>query len=312
MKRRDNKEINVAWTRRVCPICQSDNVPIKPDSTTSRPAEFMSWDEAKSNFIGIRRDQVFFSYFRCLDCGLLYCPYYFTPAQIKELYAEMPDNTMGEDKQTVSKTQSSYVKWIMQPGISSKRYLEIGPDIGLVTREVVRKQKPNSVSLVEPNYAVREELLENSKPVMDIEIVDFIQSLSEKSFSLVVGVHVYDHLLDPLKDLTLLRMRVDSGAHLSIVVHNEKSILRFLLQAKWPPFCLQHPQLYNPESLGFLLAKSGWEVTKIGRTTNWAHLKHFIAMGASVLGVSPKIAKFVPNIEVPIKLGNMICLARAV
>jgi hypothetical protein len=35
-------------------------------------------------------------------------------------------------------------------------------------------------------------------------------------------------------------------------------------------------------------------------------------MGASVIGISPKIAKFLPNIEVPIKLGNIICLAKAV
>jgi hypothetical protein len=312
MKSENADFVNAVWTRRNCPVCQSDKLDGKPDSSASRPAEFMSWEEAKRNFIGIREDQAFFSYFRCLECGMLYSPYYFTPEQIAELYSEMPDNTMGEDKQTVSKTQSAYAKWIMQSGVSNERYLEIGPDIGLVTREVIRIKTPNLISLVEPNHAVRQELMENSRPVKDVEIVDFIESLTGSSFSLIVGVHVYDHLLEPLADLKQLRLRVEPGAHLSIVVHNEKSILRLFFKAKWPPFCLQHPQLYNPETLRLLLAKSGWEVKEIIRTTNWGHLRHFVAMGASVIGISPKFAKYLPNIEVPIKLGNIICLAKAV
>jgi len=278
----------------------------------SSPAEEMDWKEAKSYFIGLRKDQVFFSYFRCLSCGLLYSPYYFTPEQIAELYSEMPDNTMGEDKSTVSRTQSAYAKWIMKSGVRNHKYLELGPDIGLVTRQIVKIQTPNSVSLVEPNRAVRDELLENIKPVINIEIVDFIQSLKTDNFSLIVGVHVFDHLLDPLGDLKALRLRAEPGSYISIIVHNEKSILRRSLKAKWPPFCLQHPQLYNPETLRAILAKSGWEITKVSKTTNWYHLKNFIAMGASVFGITSYNSKFIPNFEVPIKLGNIICLAKAI
>ena len=43
--------------------------------------------------------------------------------------------------------QSAYAKWIMQAGVSNERYLEIGPDIGLVTREVIKINTPKSVSL---------------------------------------------------------------------------------------------------------------------------------------------------------------------
>jgi hypothetical protein len=312
MKRAGKMPVKDVWTRRDCPICKSENVHTQANATASRPAEYMTWEDAKMNFIGLRKDQVFFSYFRCLECGLLYSPYYFTSEQISELYSEMPDNTMGEDKQTVSKTQSAYAKWIMQAGVSNERYLEIGPDIGLVTREVIKINAPKSVSLIEPNLAVREELLENTKPVEDIEVVDFIDLLNGSDFSLVVGIHVYDHLLDPLTDLKRLRALVEPGSHLSIVVHNEKSVLRYFLKAKWPPFCLQHPQLYNADTLRVLLANSGWKVTKITKTTNWSHLRHFVAMGASVLGMPTKFSRFVPNIEVPIKLGNLICLAKAV
>jgi hypothetical protein len=223
----------------------------------------------------------------------------------------MPDNTMGEDKSTVSKTQSAYARWIMRPGVSNERYLEVGPDIGLVAKEIVSLNIPKHITFLEPNQSVKAELIANVREVQGIEVVDFIESMNESNFSLVAGVHVYDHLLKPLQDLQKLRKNVTSGAHLAIVVHNEKSSLRKLLRSKWPPFCLQHPQLYNPETLKEILKIAGWKVVSTEKSTNWYHLKHFVSMGAGVLGVSPRISKLAPNIEVPIKLGNIISLSQA-
>lgn len=222
----------------------------------------------------------------------------------------MPDNTMGEDKSTVSKTQSAYSKWILQKGVSAAAYLEVGPDIGLVSRKIIDIQTPQRVSFIEPNLSVRRELMINAGGVGLIEVVDFIENLQNSDFTLIVGVHVYDHLLDPIQDLRNIQERAAAGAHLSVVVHNEKSMLRNILKAKWPPFCLQHPQLYNPKTLGNLLRKSGWEVVKIEKSTNWYHLKYFMAMGFSVLGMKVRISPLLPDFEFPIRLGNLICLAK--
>ncbi len=306
------KGINTVWDRRACPSCGSSKISTKPNSSAKHPAEFMPWETAKSYFIGLRTDQVFFSYYRCQDCELLYCPWYFNSKQISELYTAMPDNTMGEDKSTVSKTQSAYARWIMQPGVSNKRYLEVGPDIGLVAKEIVDLSTPEHITFLEPNQSVRSELLANVSTVISIEIVDFLESMQESKFTLVAGIHVYDHLLNPLKDLEELRKKVDPGAHLAIVVHNEKSGLRRLLKSKWPPFCLQHPQLYNPSTLRVILGNAGWKVVSSGRSTNWFHLKHFVRMGADILGFSPKVARAIPNFEVPIKLGNVISISQAI
>ena len=306
------KDINAVWDRRACPLCNSYKIPPKLDSSAKNQAEFMSWEQAKSYFIGLRSDQVFFSYYRCQDCGLLYCPWYFSAKQISELYAAMPDNTMGEDKSTVSKTQSAYARWIMRPGVSNNRYLEVGPDIGLVAKEIVKLNSPQHITFLEPNQSVKAELLANVGGVKSVEVVDFIGTMQETNFSLVAGVHVYDHLLKPLHDLQELRKNVSPGAHLAIVVHNEKSPLRKLLKSKWPPFCLQHPQLYNPETLREILKLAGWEVISTERSTNWYHLKHFVKMGAGVLGVTTKLSNLAPNIEVPIKLGNIISLSLAI
>ena len=309
MSLNDQHHVNLAWKRRACPICKSLEISIRPDSAARKPAENMSWDEAKSYFIGLRNDQVFFSYHRCLDCGLLYCPWYFTKEQIAILYSEMPDNTMGEDKSTVSKTQSAYAKWILRDGVSAANYLEVGPDIGLVSRNVIALQTPKSVSFIEPNLSVRQELVESSSKVSSIEVVDFIENLQNSEFTLIVGIHVYDHLLDPIQDLINLQKRANNESHISIVVHDEKSVLRKILKAKWPPFCLQHPQLYNRQTLENLLSLSGWSVKTIEKSTNWYHLRYFIRMGLSVLGIKDYLSRLLPDLEFPIRLGNLICLA---
>jgi hypothetical protein len=302
--------IDPIWQRRNCPLCESSNIPSKPESFAQKPAEKMSWDEVKSYFIGLRNDQVFFSYYRCEECDLLYCPWYFTREQIAVLYSEMPDNTMGEDKSTVSKTQSAYAKWILRDGVKVGAYLEVGPDIGLVSKEIAALGSPKRISFIEPNLSVRKELLVSVSEVVSVEIVDFIENLKNTNFNLIVGVHVYDHLLDPIQDLKDIHTRAAEGAKLSIVVHNEKSSLRKILKAKWPPFCLQHPQLYNPKTLNNLLERSGWAAEKIEKSTNWYHLKYFVEMGLSVLGIKDRISLFIPNVEFPIRLGNIICLAK--
>ncbi len=306
------KKIHSDWTKRACPLCGSLKHKNKADAYAKKPAELMSWDEVKSYFIGLRNDQIFFSYFRCTDCGMLYCPWYFNKGQIANLYAAMPDNTMGEDKSTISRTQSKYAQWIMKNGISNNRYLEIGPDIGLVAREIVNINPPKHITLLEPNQSVRQELLSNVNSIESIEVVDFLEEMQESNFDLVTGIHVYDHLINPLEDLKQLRKKVLLGGHLAIVVHDEKSILRNLLHRKWPPFCLQHPQLFNSKTLEHILRESGWELIAIDKSTNWYHLQHFVKMGAGVLGLPIGFSRLTPNIEVPIKLGNVTSLSRAV
>ena len=307
-----NEEIDNAWDRRACPLCGSSKLLSKPNSSAKHPAEFMSWETVYSYFIGLRSDQVFFSYYRCQDCGLLYCPWYFNPKQLSELYAEMPDNMLGEDKSTVSKTQSTYARWIMRPGVSNNRYLEVGPDIGLLAKEIAAINTPEHVTFIEPNVSIRGELLDNLNGVSSIEVFSYLDSMRETKFSLMAGIHVYDHLLNPLQDLIEIRKKAESGANIAIVVHNEKSILRYLLKSKWPPFCLQHPQLYNPKTLKLILESSNWSLCKRSKTKNWYHVKNLAHIASSVLGIKMPLIKYIPNVEIPVKLGNIIILAKAI
>jgi hypothetical protein len=96
---------------------------------------------------------------------------------------------------------------------------------------------------------------------------------------------------------------------IAIVVHNEKSLLSKILKNKWPPFCLQHPQLFNKRTLSSLLLKADWLVINSKPTTNWFTLEHFISMGISLFGLNLKLNRFIPKTPIPIRFGNMIVIA---
>lgn len=297
------------WSRRPCPICNSNLTTSRGVSRAKIAAEESDLVSVKKAFIGFRKDQLFFSYFRCTNCGLFYSPWYFSQLQLNELYAEMPDNLLGEDKLIISRTQSGYVKQLSKYISDVDSYLEVGPDIGLVTKRIVYSFKPSKIVLVEPNKAVHKELIENCKSQAKIRIQDSLIEVKNEHPDLIVGVHVYDHLLNPLEELGKLNQMASKGAKLVLVVHNEKSLLRKILKSKWPPFCLQHPQLYNKKTLSKLLELSGWRVVTIRRTTNWFSLNHLVKTGAYILGINPKIFYFLPKIQIPFILGNIICIA---
>jgi|LakMenE18May11ns_1017448.scaffolds.fasta_scaffold9885436_2 hypothetical protein len=301
--------VNSDWDARKCPSCNSTQISSSAVISSRPKAETLNFEELKNYFIGLRENQIFFSYFRCENCFLLYCPWYFSDQQLQKLYSDMPDNLLGEDKSVISRTQSGYVRQISKKISQVETYLEIGPDIGLVTSAVVKRFYPNTVLLFEPNLSVHSQLEISAQPAQKIKIYSGTQYDESYKPDLTVGVHVYDHLLAPLIELTnLFRFSADRST-IAIVVHNEKSLLRKILGNKWPPFCLQHPQLYNKKTLRNLLEKAGWTNIIIKPTTNWFSFDHFVKMGASVLGLNPKYFFFIPRIQFPFRLGNMICIA---
>lgn len=296
------------WSKRNCPSCGFDETNFDADSSSTSPAENLSFEEVKNSFIGLRDKQLFFSFFRCSNCSLIYSPQYFSPDQLSELYSEMPDNLMGEDRSVALKTQSTYIKQIAKHVRDADSFLELGPDIGLVTKEAISVFDPDSITLVEPNKAMWPELRRlNSKK---LEIYESVKDIPKSQCNLVVGIHVFDHLVNLKDEFDAINRNTTPSATLAMVVHNEKSILRFLLRKKWPPFCLQHPQLFNPKSARQMLANYGWEVVKVTRTTNYYTSRNFIQLALRIIGKEADFLNKIPTFEIPVKLGNILIIAK--
>ena len=298
-----------SWSFRNCPSCNNAKIS-QAEIGSKNQAEKMSYSLVRDYFIGIRNEQVFFSYYRCLNCALLYCPYYFNESQLDALYADMPDNLLGAEKSTAARTQKGYFSWFKQFVNEVDTYLELGPDLGLISKEIVGHYKPSKSELVEPNVAMHGLLKGLSSSGTKVGVFRNLDECTTTQIDLTIGIHVFDHLLNPLEQLKRLNDQTKAGGYIGIVVHNESSLLRKLLGIKWPPFCLQHPQLFNRKSLKDLLLKAGFEHVRTARSTNHFRIKHIGTLAIDVVGLPDFLKKILPNWEIPVSLGNQISIFR--
>ena len=233
--------------------------------------------------------------------------FFFSEEALASLYSSMPDNTSVGGLEGTRRTQLGYAKLLAEANVEGP-FLDIGADIGLLT-EAVQRTKKTSAVCIEPNESVWPEIRERLGEKVGIHksIGDLLPGAM---FGQTGAVHVLDHLLEPKKLLRETRqVSVESG-ELLLVVHNEKSMLRRLLANKWPPFCLQHPQLFNPDTLLSILESAGWSTRKIGQTTNYVSLGNGIENAMGLIGrgsfkLSPRLA----GITVAVRTGNMFALA---
>jgi len=256
------------------------------------------------------RNDAFFAYVRCASCGLLYNDRYLSPESLSAAYALMPDNTAGQPHRLLLRTHQRYLEELAGLGRLGGHYLEVGADIGLTAGLALQSGTWESADLVEPNRASHD----NLRSVTDrcrVEVVESIRDLRpEVHFDHLVLVHVLDHLPEPKVALEALRSRLASGATVLVVVHDEASMLRRLLGRRWPPFRLQHPQLFSPASLRRLLETTGFAVERIRGTSNTMSIRHLVRNTLDVLGLPPGWSDRFPEFGISLRLGNIAAVAR--
>jgi Methyltransferase domain len=130
------------------------------------------------------------------------------------------------------------------------------------------------------------------------------------SVGAAVMIHVLDHLLDPAGVLRELRGKLLPGATVVIVTHNESSLLRRVFQRRWPAFCLQHPELYNPRSMRALVESAGYELVQVDRTVNHFPLQFLVKHLLWAAGLKIDAVPAFGGLSIGLKLGNMITVAR--
>lgn len=289
--------------QRDCPACGRDQSSSRIEIQANVPAELLSYEELKEFFIGFRRQQCFFSYYRC-RCGILWCPKYFSQSGLDSLYASMPGNVSVSGERDSKRTQVGYVKMLESLGPIQSPVLEYGADIGNFLGEVIRLQPGVTLAAIEPNHAVHGSLRDQLGKNGQLYVSDEEVPLSFKPKT-AVAIHVLDHLIEPRSMLMNLVARSEGHLMLFVVVHDESSSLRRLLGPRWAPFCLQHPQVFQSRSLTFMLESVGFKVRLIRKTKNWISLRQSAALGQSI-GLFPEtLIRFVPAFTFPIRLGNI-------
>jgi hypothetical protein len=190
-------------------------------------------------------------------------------------------------------------------------YLELGPDIGLAADAARSVGAPDRMVLVEPNEAVHSELRAAAGDLPTEVVTDLSMLRGPGRADVAVLIHVLDHLTDPAAFLERLHHHLSPGASVLVVVHNERSMLRRALGVRWPAFCMQHPQLFSPDTLRSMLSRAGLDVVACRPTTNHFPLRHLVHRAATLFGVEGRWNELVPELPVSIRLGNIMAIARA-
>ena len=107
----------------------------------------------------------------------------------------------------------------------------------------------------------------------------------DESVGVAVLVHVLDHLLDPADMLRQVARKLRPGGGILLVTHNERSLLRKALGNKWPPFCMQHPELYSPASIRRILGATGYSRVSVRRSKNYFPVKFLAKQVGGLAGL---------------------------
>lgn len=296
---------------RLCPTCRT----APTDNSTVRcevPAESSSFGNLIPYWNGLYSRRTFFSYVRCGVCRLLFSKEYFSSEQLTHLYRQMPANMEEVPKEALRATQNGYFKFIENIEVDFGNYLELGPDIGIFTEICANQKNFNKYFLIEPNEGVADELSAKleSKNFTIIQDFSSLDEIPEKSLSLVVMIHVLDHLLDPTETLRTIKTKMMRGGVLLLVTHNELSLLSRVTRTRWPAYCLQHPQLFNPRSIKEILSRTGFKLESVRRTTNFFTLSFLLRNILWLFGIRKSLNHNLFRKTVGLKLGNILSIAK--
>ena len=298
--------------RHHCPCCGADAARASPAVASVPPAEALPPEKHTDFAPGYSARRVFFSYFTCPECGVRFCPVFYTEAQLRALYGDQHEN-MGEVPLPARRrAQEEYARCLLKHVRRSGAFLEIGPDIGLFAQYCATHGNFSHFWLLEPNRSVHEELRDRlaDRPHTILEEMWPTDEVPAGSLSAVALIHVLDHLLDPLAFLRLLREKLEPDGVVMTVTHNSASRLARVLGKRWPPHALQHPQLYTPASIARLYERAGFHVEKVAPAVNYFPLMHLVRGGLSIAGLPALLPQAMGSI-VPIQLGNIAVVARA-
>jgi SAM-dependent methyltransferase len=295
-----------------CPCCGASAANARPRIASSPPAERLSPDRPGNFLSGYTAARVFFTYFECATCSARFCRTYYRQSQLDELYGRQAENMVAVPLSARKRTQDDYVHLLRRHSRMAGNFLEIGPDIGLFASSVAQVGSFDHFWLYEPNRDVHESLADNFRGLSHTISAGVFRAsdVPAQSVSTAVLIHVLDHLLEPAKFLREIRASLEPGGVVFIVTHDCASLLARVLGRRWPPYALQHPQLFSRRSITALLQASGFDVIESIKTTNYFPLPYLIRAALTVFGLP---SRFLPAGAAPliaIKLGNIATVAR--
>jgi len=129
--------------------------------------------------------------------------------------------------------------------------------------------------------------------------------LDNKKYDIACLFHIIDHLKDPKETLISIKEVLNPKGYILIVCHDVESWSAKLLGSFSPIYDVEHIYLFSKKTIVMLLEKAGFEVLEIGSLFNTYPLSYWMRMLPIEKNVLRFIPKFLKDIPVSLKAGNL-------
>jgi len=264
------------------------------------------------------------TYVRCRACGLVYLDPQPSDAQLEIIYGAdyykpwgISEDAAGVERLKKLTFRSLFARLGARTGIREGPLLDVGCATGFLLEEArARGFDPYGVELNEYSARLARQKLGAHRIHQGTLDGGPFQG---RSFSVVVMSDVLEHVRSPSALLGQAHRRLaDSGA-LVVVAPNVAALSRRILGKHWTDFKPEHLFYFDPDTLGALLARAGFELLEarpfpkyldlayVHRQLSTYRTPFFSSLVRSLHAVAPDALRGIP---VPVLAGSMLIIAR--
>lgn len=150
-------------------------------------------------------------------------------------------------------------------GVPGHVLLEVGAGFGLFCEEMVKTDYFERVVALEPTPYLADDCRQRrlevvEKPVEQVNKSELLNVEDGETMNVIASFEVIEHLFSPGDFLMQCASLLDAGGLLMITCPNSKGFDIATLQEKSGAVDVEHITLFNPESLGYLMERCGFDV----------------------------------------------------
>jgi SAM-dependent methyltransferase len=253
---------------RPCPICKtSEHAVVFRESTYDESR----WTQASFS----SRKLPEYMHFRLLTCGTCGLTYG-SPVASEETASQAYRGASFEAGAESADAARTYVSYLRKQGFEPGSALDIGCGDGAFLREL-RRLGFRDVVGVEPSEAPVRVAADDVRPLIRQEMFDGAR-FAENSFDLVTCFQTIEHVYEPRTLLEDILRILKPGGKVFLIGHDLGAFSARVMGEKSPIFDIEHVQLFNPQSVRFLLEQTGFRTVNVFSIRNAYALTYWVKL----------------------------------
>ncbi|MBF0614205.1 MAG: class I SAM-dependent methyltransferase [Magnetococcales bacterium] len=246
---------------------------------------------------------------RCTGCGLVRSDPVLPEGTLNTLYTESAF-LFSKEEPYAAAAYERLLKNILERHIPNgvESLLEIGSSTGFFL-ERARQMGIRQLCGFEPSADCVALAPSTIRPSI-IQSPFALAHIPDQKFDLACGMHVVDHLPDPVTVFTEVAQCLRSRGHLLLVCHDVGSLSVKLLGGHNPIFDVEHIYLFSQKTIALLLDKCGFEPLAIGSLPNTYPLGYWMRLTPGVRHLVDWLPDGLTRIPVTLHAGNLYALGR--